>query len=158
LISKVIVIRLDLWTLIVVGQINHSLDHVGVVNTKFLHCCRLAFQLRKSRGSQKSLKLLLLVSMSMLFHNNFYGKLLQELVFEGISGVLLDTREIRENFFSFSSHSSKVLECLSGGRKSASDLRELSDEDLRNIIFCLTVRCPCGASLSLFGSEFSEIA
>jgi hypothetical protein len=91
LISEVVVVGLDLWALVVVRNVNRSFDHLGVLNTELLHRLRLALELREGGTSQEPFKLLLLVSVSVLLHDNFHGELLQELVFESVCCVLLHT-------------------------------------------------------------------
>lgn len=157
LISEVIVVGLDLWALVVVRLINHSLDHLSVAYAKLLHCGWLALQMRQVRGGQQSLELLLLVSVSVFLHDDFHRKLLQELVLESIGGILLHTWEVRENFFSLSCHWREVFESLSGAWETTCDLRELSKEDFGGLVLSFAIWCPCRASLSFFGSEFGQI-
>jgi len=112
LVAKIVIVSLNFWAFVVVRLLNHGLDQSAVFLAESLHSVVSISQGWLLRGHQKSIKLLLLIPLSVFLHNNFLRKMYKQLISKSGQRVVLLTTEVGEDFISFLSDIGKVGEDL----------------------------------------------
>lgn len=118
----------------------------------------MILKLARLSGKEESVKLLLLISLSVFPDDDLRRKMMEELVLELVEVVLAQIRsEVSEDRFSLSDGSSVFCECLTSGFEVFSDLSKLRSEQFTTLVLELLISLVEDSEFVKLVSELGKI-